>query len=341
MRQKTLRLFNDYYEQISKNQFQRSLSALYLFDFLDRLQMMGFPLNWYSLLERELASLSEVTRFFEESFETSFNSFAGFDEDNAAGDVQKKTGEVYFKLWKNFNKEEYYSQAYAMLKERLKKNVIRLDGVKHALDDGCGGGRYSLALKKLGCARVSGVDISVNSIALARSMNPFNDSQVQFSVSSVLELPFEPESFDFVFSNGVLHHTRSTEQGISEIFRVLKKGGRCWLYLYGGKESFFWDIVSFCRKLLAAVPQSYTQALMKVMGYPPGRIFHRADFFYVPINNRYFAAEVEQLLQAVGFVNFRRLIRGAAHDWDEIMFSTPHIDPYIYGEGEMRYFIKK
>ena len=244
-------------------------------------------------------------------------------------------------MWKNFKKEEYFQQTTEYLKERFEKNNIKVEGLNNVLDDGCGGGRYTLALKALGCKKVTGIDISPNSVDLAKKMNPYSEDEVSFIQGSVLELPFRNESFDFVFSNGVLHHTMSTEKGLGEIYRVMKPNAKCWLYLYGGKETLFWDIVDFSRKLLADVPQNYVQTFMRVMGYPPGRIFHRTDFFYVPMNRRYFIAEVEQMLKDAGFSEFRKLNRGMKFDWDEIIYENPVIDPYIYGEGEMRYLIAK
>ena len=125
---------------------------------------------------------------------------------------------------------------------------------------------------------------------------------------------------------------------MEEIYRVLRKNGDCWLYLYGGKDSFFWDIVSLCRYLLKGVSQRYTIELMKSLGYSAGRIFHRNYFFYVPIHNRYYESEVIEMLNKVGFTKIRRLKRGTNFDWDEIIYNYPNIDPYIYGEGEMRFF---
>lgn len=340
IRQKSLSLFEEYATTIGESPLTRVLSATYLFDFLDRLRAAHFPDNWFDWLEGELRRLSSVFEQMPKYYEISAIGFPG-GKDNGGEAIEVKTGEVYFNLWKHFKSDEYYLQALTLLAERLEKNNISLKGVKTALDDGCGAGRYTMALKKLGCEHIEGIDISGNSIELAEKMNPFNLKDVSFQQGSVLDLPFDDGHFDFVFSNGVLHHTSSTKQGLREIFRVLRRGGRCWLYLYGGKESFFWDLVDFCRKLLSAVPQSYTQRVMEVMGYPPGRIFHRTDFFYVPINRRYFQEELEKLLIEIGFGQFTRLKRGAVHDWDEIIYNNPSIDPYIYGEGEMRYLICK
>jgi hypothetical protein len=80
---------------------------------------------------------------------------------------------------------------------------------------------------------------------------------------------------------------------------------------------------------------------MKCLGYPPGRIFHRNDFFYVPIHQRYYISEIEEMISKSGFSGYRKLNRGIGYDWDEIIFENPNIDSYIYGEGEMRYLLKK
>ena len=341
MRKKVLALFDSVYAKISPNIFYRTLAAIYLFDFLDRLRALDYPQDWYPKLERELEGLAANFISFDRIYDFSVNDFASWAKAGKNADLEKRTGKVYFDLWKDFGKEEFFAQALGILKERFEKNAISVASVNDALDDGCGSGRYSFALKRLGCARVKGLDISDEAIELAGKMSPFPKDEVSFKQGSVLEPPFEDESFDFIFSNGVLHHTKDDRKGLKEICRMLKRDGRCWLYLYGGKESLFWDIVDLCRKLLSTVPQEYTQSLMRDMGYPPGRIFHRTDFFYVPLNKRYFAHEVEAMLKEAGFGNFRRLKRGTAYDWDEIIYKHPQIDPYIFGEGEMRYLIGK
>jgi SAM-dependent methyltransferase len=342
IRETTLLLFESAMGRIGSGHAARTAVAVYLFDFLDRLRIDRFPQDWQGRLENELSALLDACATMPRFFEWSANDFTAWNQAPGAGTaVEETTGEVYFQLWKDFRKEEYHKQATAYLEERLAKNGITLKGVMHALDDGCGGGRYTQALHRLGCARVTGIDVSVNAVAFARNMNTFPEYEVDFQHGSVLDLPFGDAQFDFVFSNGVLHHTTSTEKGLAEIHRVLKTGGRCWLYLYGGKESLFWDIVDCARKLLADVPQAYVQAFMKVLGYPPGRIFHRTDFFYVPLNRRYFAAEVETMVREIGFKKYNRLTRGIGYDWDEIIHENPGIDPYIYGEGEMRFLLGK
>jgi ubiquinone/menaquinone biosynthesis C-methylase UbiE len=44
-------------------------------------------------------------------------------------------------------------------------------------------------------------------------------------ISDGERLPFRDESFDVVYSNGVLHHTPDTAGAIREVHRVLRPGG--------------------------------------------------------------------------------------------------------------------
>ncbi len=49
---------------------------------------------------------------------------------------------------------------------------------------------------------------------------------------SVLDLPFEDNSFDIVFSHGVLHHVPDIHNAQKEIARVLRKDGRLVIMMY-------------------------------------------------------------------------------------------------------------
>ena len=342
MKHKVLKLFNDIYLQTKDNLLLRVLCAIYLFDFFDKLKLKAYPEYWFNLLEEDLSDFLNCQKFFNKYFDCKINAFDKLKQGEIEKSIQEETGEVYYNLWKDFDKKEYYRNTYNILKQRFTKNDIHIKDIQHALDKGCGSGRYSVALNKLGCLNVTGIDVSLNSIKFAKKMCKLTDHKnINYYVSSVLNVPFDSDCFDFVFSNGVLHHTTSTNKGIEEIHRILKNKGQCWLYLYGGKESFFWDMVDMCRKLIAPIPQHYTQQVMKLLGYHSGRIFHRTDFFYVPINNRYFEKEVIQMIQDSGFSNYRRLKRGTEYDWDEIINNNPKIDPYLFGEGEMRFLLTK
>lgn len=98
---------------------------------------------------------------------------------------------------------------------------------KTILDYGCGKGEASLSYLK-GGAKVFGIDIARQYIEicdeLARS-NGFASDQFDFRVMDAHKLAFKSNSFDIVAGHGILHHLDSSV-AMSEIYRVLKPGGR-------------------------------------------------------------------------------------------------------------------
>lgn len=54
------------------------------------------------------------------------------------------------------------------------------------------------------------------------------------------KLPFADDTFDIVYSNGVLHHTLDTEKAMAEVHRVLKPGGQAVILLYCKSSWHYW-----------------------------------------------------------------------------------------------------
>jgi SAM-dependent methyltransferase len=100
------------------------------------------------------------------------------------------------------------------------------------LDAGVGTGRHAELLASWG-ARVVGVDLS-EAVETAR------DNLARFPNALVMQadigaLPFRPESFDFIYSIGVLHHTPDTRAYAEKLLRLLKPGGGFCLWVYPPK----------------------------------------------------------------------------------------------------------
>lgn len=87
------------------------------------------------------------------------------------------------------------------------------------LDVGCGDGAFTQAVS----AAFSHSDITAVDTAAPKS---FSSDNITFMKGSVEQLPFVSESFDLVITVLSLHHWKEKNKGISEIYRVLKKGGR-------------------------------------------------------------------------------------------------------------------
>ena len=99
------------------------------------------------------------------------------------------------------------------------------------LEIGCGVGTDGLQFARAG-AIYTGVDLTEAAVELARKN--FESAQIpgEFRVSDAEKLDFPDESFDIVYSHGVLHHTPHIEAAVREIHRVLKPGGRAIVMLY-------------------------------------------------------------------------------------------------------------
>lgn len=107
--------------------------------------------------------------------------------------------------------------------------LLALERDSYVLEIGCGSGGYALHLaEKVGC-RILGLDLNESGI---RNANQLAQSRGLASlalfqqVDASKDLPFDEETFDAAFSNDVLCHVPGRLGVLSEIFRVLKPGGR-------------------------------------------------------------------------------------------------------------------
>lgn len=90
---------------------------------------------------------------------------------------------------------------------------------KKLLDAGCGTGWFSKKAVERG-ATVTSMDLGEN--LLAEVAKKCNSERV---VGSILEMPFEDNTFDYVISSEVIEHVPEPYKAIREIYRVLKPGG--------------------------------------------------------------------------------------------------------------------
>ncbi|MGA7870668.1 MAG: methyltransferase domain-containing protein [Candidatus Binatus sp.] len=108
------------------------------------------------------------------------------------------------------------------------------------LDVGCGTGTLAIAAKQhVGqSGKVYGIDASPEMIARARKKASKTGLELVFDTAEVEALPFPDATFDVVLSSAMLHHLpdEARHQGIREIRRILKPGGRLFAVDFGGSE---------------------------------------------------------------------------------------------------------
>lgn len=114
---------------------------------------------------------------------------------------------------------------FPWIMDRIEREAAGLWG-KRLLDVGCGLGFDALEFMRRG-VRVTVIDVSASAMALARRHFALSGVQAEVaSVADALLLPFAPETFDAVWSDGVLYYTGDMARAVHEIWRVLRPGGR-------------------------------------------------------------------------------------------------------------------
>lgn len=99
------------------------------------------------------------------------------------------------------------------------------------LEVGCGLGTDGAQFAKAG-AIYTGVDLTEAAVELARKRFEVFDLPGTFRTADAENLDFADDSFDLVYSHGVLHHTPDTARAVREIHRVLRPKGRAVVMLY-------------------------------------------------------------------------------------------------------------
>jgi len=100
---------------------------------------------------------------------------------------------------------------------------------KRVLDVGCGMGRFSDVALRWG-AEVVGIDLSL--AVESAYANLKNNSDFHVLQASVFDLPLQLESFDFIYSLGVLHHTPDCERAFKSLPRLLRPNGEIAIWVY-------------------------------------------------------------------------------------------------------------
>ena len=113
---------------------------------------------------------------------------------------------------------------------QMTADLARLQAGETVLDVGCGTGTLAMvARERVGATgRVCGIDPGPQQIARARSKAARRCLTIDFQTGVIEQLAFPDSSFDIVLSTLMMHHLPDDlkRQGLAEIARVLKPGGR-------------------------------------------------------------------------------------------------------------------
>lgn len=131
-----------------------------------------------------------------------------------------------YQFWNNPDITDYFKSKPA--DPRIEAFISDIDTTNlRALDLGCGGGRHSEMLGHAGC-NVSSIDVNPAMLreTQSRLSSQSLDNDVRFG--SILDIPYDNETFDLVVTTGVLHQAKTVEeymQAMQELARVVKPQG--------------------------------------------------------------------------------------------------------------------
>lgn len=262
--------------------------------------------------------------------------------DPVMSEKEKLTAIVYGDTFALYD-EKSFDEFIEPLKIRFAANSISLEvfqGQK-CLDAGCGGGRGSILMAECGAREVVGVDLSPKNIESSRKRAAQKGfKNLHFQQGSLMEIPFEDESFDIVWCNGVLHHTENPDKGLKEITRVLKPGGHLWLYLYGS-GGIYWFVMDWIRSVLRSTKALDCIYALRLMDAPIPRIGEWIDDWYVPYLRRYTHDDVTKRLDELGYDDTSALMGGTIYDTSQRTIGASDQELQFMGCGDVRNFCTK
>lgn len=176
-----------------------------------------------------------------------------------------------------------------MIKDYFKAlQLIDATQVERILDLGCGfGGLTKLVANYFSATEVHGVDINSERLQVAESRG-IRTARVDISTDN---LPFPPDYFDLVISNGVIEHLSFYDNLITESYRILRKDGY----------------------LLISMPNlaNYMQRISLLFGYQPSDIdiskeIYVGTIFYSgqPAQGHIHSATVNAMKQLLTYYDF-------------------------------------
>jgi len=139
---------------------------------------------------------------------------------------QKNYAAAFGAQWNYFQKTQLDSFTHTSIsQDRLERMLGPFKGAlagKLVLEAGCGAGRFTEILLKMG-ARVVATDLS--SAVDANYDNCHTSSEYLTCQADIVSLPFSPSTFDVVICVGVIQHTPNPDRTIAALCNLLKSGG--------------------------------------------------------------------------------------------------------------------
>src|SRR5262245_18557052 len=181
---------------------------------------------------------------------------------------------------------------------------------EHILEIGAGMGTDHVQFAAHGGVMYD-LDLSSGHLNLAQRNLELRGLKSTFRHGDGENIPFPDDTFDLVYSNGVIHHTPNTAGVVHEIRRVLKPGGRCILMVYAENSLHYW------RNLFAAIGLAQEALDTASMGEIMSRHVERSEHGAKPLVKVYTAKRLRRMFRDFDQISVvkRQLIAEEMPDW--------------------------
>ncbi|MFX0037633.1 MAG: class I SAM-dependent methyltransferase [Candidatus Hermodarchaeota archaeon] len=179
---------------------------------------------------------------------------------------------------------------FKLLRRKVVSTIKKLNPTGTLVDVGCGSGNLIIQIsKRFSNLDLIGVDLSEEIIKTAIKRVEKNGviEKIKFEIGSVEKLPFLDDSIDFIVSTLSLHHWSDPLTSFKEIYRVLRRNGKCLVFDFRrNSRKFFYGLLTFATKIV--VPKA-----LKGINEPLGSL-----------KAAYNVSEVHQFLSEIPFIEF-------------------------------------
>jgi ubiquinone/menaquinone biosynthesis C-methylase UbiE len=199
---------------------------------------------------------------------------------------------------------------------------------KHLLDAGCGNGTMTAALSDFDL-EIIGLDLNEGLGRAYQNLSKYTNraaAHVQFVQGNLVNPPLAANTFDLVYSSGVIHHTPSSKKSFESLVRLVKPGGRLFVWVYGKRafpvRLFFWwgrglkswmpleSVLRVCRRIAPAY--GWATSALNALGIVQFRkrttreiTLDLFDAFSPRYNHWHTEAEVRSWFEEHGFGNIQ------------------------------------
>ena len=145
-------------------------------------------------------------------------------ENKVSQEVQAMYEHAPYPRWRGYSTEYKH--------DKYEGEDVAKDG--EILVAGCGTGQDAIEMAaKYPSAQITAIDLSLSSLSYAvKKAEEFGIENITFGHGDILNLESLDKQFDFIISNGVLHHMEEPEKGLAVLNNMLKPGGTMRLALY-------------------------------------------------------------------------------------------------------------